>query len=362
MWVALVRTLMLLFVLGAPFASAFAQDGPAEDPGPLRVATIERAPFAMRATDGPGFNGFSVELWQEVARALGRPTTFVETQSIPELLEKVRKGEVDAAIANITVSSSREEVVDFSQPMFDAGLRILVRGDGAASSIVTALFTWEILGLVVLATLMLFVIGNIMWFLERRQQEYFQHGWGEGTFRGFWWALNVIVNGGFEERMPQTWLGRLFAVFLVVASLFVVSAFVAQITATLTVAELQSQIGSVNDLYGKRVGTTAGSTAAQFLDQRAVARQEYADIEALFEALEKEQLDAVVHDAPILAYYAATRGRGKVRVVGEMLKPEKYAIAFPQGSELVEPVNRVLLKLREDGTMARLNSQWFEAD
>ncbi len=354
------RCLLALLVMVGLFVGtpAPAQDADTE-PRPLRVATVERPPFAMRS--GDDFNGFSVELWREVATAIDRETELVEAPDIPTLLEQVRTGQVDAGIANITVSSKREEVLDFSQPMFDAGLRILVRSDGSSSSVLQALFNAEILGLVGLATVLLFVIGNVMWLLERRQQEYFRHGYGEGAFRGFWWALNVIVNGGFEERMPQTWLGRFFAVFLVVGSLFIVSAFVAQITATITVSELQSQIGGLNDLYGKRVGTTRGSTAADFLDQRSLPHEEVGDIEELFDGLRNGSLDAVVHDAPILAYYAATRGRGEVRVVGDLLQPEKYGIAFPQGSPLVEPVNRALLKLREDGTIANIHDRWFEA-
>lgn len=354
-WILASLVVVGLFVFGG---SARAQEAPDPAP-PLRVATVERPPFAMR--NGSEFQGFSIELWREVAAALDRPTEFVEAPDIPTLLAQVENGDVDAAIANITVSSKREEVLDFSQPMFDAGLRIMVRNDGSGASVLSALFDAEILGLLAFATVFLFVVGNVMWLLERRQQEYFQTDYGEGAFRGFWWALNLVVNGGFEERMPQTWLGRLFAVFLVVSSLFVVSAFVAQITATITVSELQSQIGGINDLYGKQVGTTNGSTAAEFLDQRALTSEGFADTEALFAALESGRIDAVVHDAPILAYYAATRGRGRVQVVGDMLQPEKYGVAFPEGSPLVEPVNRALLKLREDGTIASIHDRWFEA-
>ncbi|MEN0060834.1 MAG: transporter substrate-binding domain-containing protein [Myxococcota bacterium] len=347
-------------VCAALFGSVAQAQEPETEGGPLRVATLERPPFAMK--NGEEFNGFSIDLWREVANALGRETEFIEARTIPALLDQVREGRVDAGIANITVSSKREEVLDFSQPMFDAGLRVMISADGGSTSILGAIFTWQMLGLVAAATVLLFVIGNVMWLLERREQEYFQTDYGEGAFRGFWWALNLIVNGGFEERMPQTVLGRLFAVLLVVGSLFIVSAFVAQITATLTVAELQSNISGVNDLYGKRVGTTAGSTAAEFLDQRSVGRIEYPDTDALFQALTDKDLDAVVHDAPILDYFAATKGRKQVRVVGEMLKPEKYAIAFPENSPLVEPVNRALLKLREDGTIAQIHARWFGAD
>ena len=42
-----------------------------------------------------------------------------------------------------------------------------------------------------------------------------------------------------------------------------VSAFVAKISASLTVGELTSQIRGYRDLSDRRIGTTAGSTAAQ---------------------------------------------------------------------------------------------------
>ncbi len=357
-WIRIPLFAAMLWALFAP-ASAAAQ--PAEEAvEPLVVATVERSPFAMR--QGDDLTGFAVDLWQAVAEALGRPTEFVEASSFSDMLDKVERGEVDAAIANITVTSSREAVMDFSQPMFDAGIRIMVRSEGTSVSLFRALLTPELLMLAGGAMVLLFAAANFMWLLERKKQDFFDHDYAEGTWRGFWWALNVIVNGGFEERMPVTILGRLFSVFLVFSSLFLVSAFVAKITATLTVSELQSQIGSIQDLYGTQVGTTSGSTAESFLEERSVRVQAFSDIAAMFEALEAGEVDAVVHDAPILDYYAVTDGRGRVQVVGEMLQPEKYAIAFPQGSDMVEAVNRSLLQLREDGTMDRLHDQWFERD
>lgn len=86
--------------------------------------------------------------------------------------------------------------------------------------------------------------------------------------------------------MPETRRGRIFAVFLVIASLFVVSAFVAKITAALTVGELKNQIQSYRDLYGRRVGTTQSSTSSAFLDSHAIAYRSYTKIDDLFQALE----------------------------------------------------------------------------
>lgn len=340
-----------------PGAQTPASPKPAAAGAPLKVATVARQPFAIKASGT--WAGFSIGLWQEIAKDLGRETTFVEVATFPDMLKMVERGQVDAAIANITITAEREKVLDFTHPIFDAGLQVMVRTSSTPGGLVGAIFNWEMLGLVLLAGLMLFIIANLMWFFERKSQPYFDYPYKEGIWRSFWWALNLMLNGGFEERVPQTRRGRVFAVILVIASLFVVSAFVAKITAALTVGELKNQIQGYRDLYGRRVGTTTGSTSAAFLTQHAIRFRGFASIDAMLAALENGQIDAVVHDAPILAYYEATQGRGKVHRVGGLLRPEKYGIALPTASPLAEPINRAILRLRENGTYDRLVRSWF---
>lgn len=356
-WV--LRLLITAFVVCGASGPGRAQSS-ADTPDKLTIATIERPPFSVK-TDS-GYSGFSIDLWTALARELGVKFEVVSTQSFTEMLGLVKDGKVDAAIANISITSGREQVMDFSQPIFDSGLQILVREDASSSGLMSAIFTWEMFSWLAGAALVLFVVANLMWLFERRAQEYFEHPYKEGIWRSFWWALNVVVNGGFEERIPRSAFGRLFAVCLVVSSLFIVSIFVAKITSALTVGELRSHIQTYNDLYGKRVGTTARSTSADFLKSKSIRFREFGDIATLFEALERNELDAVVHDAPIVAYYAATSGRGTVQTVGAIFRAEKFGIALPQGSRLVEPINRVLLKLREDGTHGTITEKYFGAN
>lgn len=323
----------------------------------LKVITIERQPFAMRQNGR--LVGFSVELWEAVAAEIGMAFDMEVATSFASMLEAVASANADAAIANITITAEREERLDFSQPMFDAGIQVMVRSSGASSGLFGALFNWEMFALLLLAGVLLFVVANVMWWFERRDQPYFQYPYGEGMWRSFWWALNLMVNGGFEERIPQTRAGRVFAVFLVIASLFLVSAFVAKITASLTVGELKSHIQGYRDLYNRRVGTTEGSTSAAFLDLHNVPFRSFKAMPELLRAIETEQLDAVVHDAPVLAYYVNTSGEGKMRLVGSILRPEKYGIALTAGSVHREGIDRALLRIREDGRYGRLYSKWF---
>ncbi len=325
----------------------------------LRIATVERPPFAMKG-DGGEVTGFSIDLWKALAADMGMNSQIEMAPSFPEMLRRVESGEVDGAVANISITLDREKRMDFSQPIFASGLQIMIpEAGGGPSPILQALLSREILIALLLALALLFGGGMLMWVFERKQQEYFRKPAGKALFPAFWWALNLVVNGGFEERVPQSRPGRIFAVLLVISSLFIVSLFVAKITATITVDAIQSNVSSLSDLYGKRVATISESTASAFLDTRNIRYRGYESLDPMIADFEAGRLDAVVFDAPILAYYANTRGRGKARMAGAVFRPENYGIALPQGSRLAVQINRSLLNLRENGTHEEIYRKWF---
>jgi len=220
------------------------------------------------------------------------------------------------------------------------------------------------LKLVCYALIILLIAAHVVWFVERgkKGQEYFRNEYPQGIWDTFWWAFVIVTIGGFEERPPKSILGRGFAIMWTLASLFIVSLFVANFASVLTVNELQGSISNYNDLYGKRVGTIASSTSDTFLTARTIRFERYTDLEAMLQALETGELDAVVHDAPIVSHYASTLGRGKVSVSGPIFQPEKFGIAFPEDSPYVESVNRQLLKYNEDGTYDELYQKWFATE
>ncbi|MCI2399875.1 transporter substrate-binding domain-containing protein [Aliiroseovarius subalbicans] len=324
----------------------------------LRVATVTRAPFSLEQ-DGVQ-TGFSLDLWAALMEDMSRGSEVVRVQDFREMLSLVETGQVDAAVANISITADRERVLDFSQPIFEGGLQIMVPAGGSSGSpLLRVLLNSDLLIAILVAFAVLLGVGMMMWRFERRSQEYFDLEARDAMFPAFWWALNLVVNGGFEERVPRSLMGRLFGVVLVVSSLFIVSIFVANITAALTVNAIQGSVNSINDLYGKRVGTTSGSTAAAYLDRRDLRHEGFADLDALLDAFEAGNLDAVVFDAPILAFYVNTDGQGIAELVGSVFLRENYGIALATGSDLAEPLNQSLLRLREDGTYDALRQKWF---
>nr|WP_321250369.1 transporter substrate-binding domain-containing protein [uncultured Ruegeria sp.] len=326
----------------------------------LTVSTVTRPPFSY-VEDGDQ-SGFSMDLLEALSSALGWEYSVNRLDAFGDMLNSVQDGTADLAIANISITASRETSMDFSQPIFESGLQIMVPSEAMRRpSLLQALLSRELFMAIGLAFAILLGGGMLMWSFERRAQPYFDRKLNEAWFPSFWWALNLVVNGGFEERMPRTPFGRLLGVILVVSSLFIVSVFTARITSVMTVDAITGSVNSVNDLYGKQVGTISGSTAANFLNRREIEFTGYPGLEEMLTSFEKEELDAVVFDAPILSYYAAHEGRKIASVTGGIFLRETYGIAFPTGSPLVEEVNQALLSLREDGTYSEIYRKWFGA-
>lgn len=83
-------------------------------------------PFEFKK--GNDYVGFDIDLWDAIAKKLDldyelRPMDF--NGIIPGL----QTGNIDVAIAGITIKSKREQVIDYSYPYYDSGVSIMVRSD-----------------------------------------------------------------------------------------------------------------------------------------------------------------------------------------------------------------------------------------
>ncbi len=328
----------------------------------LQIATVERPPFVFYQEDG-GVRGFSVELWQDIARRNGWEYSWNLQDSFPGMIGEVAAGRADVAIANISVTSERERLLDFSHPIYDSGLQIIVPHKEGGAGIFRIIWESGALQLIGGAVIVLLLIAHVLWFFERNtpndRHDYFRDDYLGGVWDAFWWAFIIMTMGGFEKEVPASIFSRALAMFWIVASLFFVSTLTAKITTSLTVEQLTSDINSVSDLMGRRVGVGQDSAMARFLDTRNIPYRRYEDFNAALAAVEAGELDATIGDAPIARYYAAHEGAGKVTLAGPVFQADKFAIAVPNGSALLEKINRSLLEIREDGTYERLQAKWF---
>ncbi|GHB14038.1 transporter substrate-binding domain-containing protein [Salinicola rhizosphaerae] len=208
-------------------------------------------PFEMMDQDSGEMVGFDMDMLHEIANRAGFDIDL-KTMDFNGIIPAVQTGNVDLAIAGITITDERQKIVDFSDPYYDSGLRVLVPASSDASSL--------------------------------------------------------------------------------------------------------------DDLAGKRIATKIGSTSYDYLQKKLGDNAEitpYPGSSDMYMALMGGSADAVFYDAPNVGYFAQTKGQGKVKVVGPMYEGQQYGIAFAKGSDWVEPANKALASMHEDGTYDEIYEKWF---
>ena len=347
----------LIFILLCFASHTFAQT----QSGKLRVVTRLVPPFVYEQQGQ--LTGFSIELWQEIARQMNVQSEFIVKPTVKELLETVKSKNAALGIAAISITAEREIDFDFSQPMFDSGLQILTPTQASSTSLVEAmfgnLFSTTVLFYFLAVALILLLMAHLVWWFERRNpsgmlthQSYFL-----GIFEACWWAASTLATQA--DQMPRAAMARIIAVVWMFMAVIFVAYFTAAVTSSLTVQQLRGDINGPADLPGKRVGSVQGSTSAEYLRQHNIEPIEFAKIEEGYRALEQQKIDAIVYDTPVLLYYTAHEGKGKAQTVGAIFHKENYGIVFPSNSPLRKPVNEALLKLKENGVYDQLYTKWF---
>ena len=91
------------------------------------------------------------------------------------------------------------------------------------------------------------------------------------------------------------------------------------------------EVSSIEDLEGLSVATKIGSTSYDFLQQELGEDADitpYPGTADMYMALLGRNVDAVLYDAPNVAYFSQTRGEGRTKVVGPLYEGQQYGIVF----------------------------------
>lgn len=357
-WITAVVFVIVSFGLAA---ETVAQASGASVSSPLRIGTKVSEPFVVRDEDGT-LGGLSIELLDGIAQLGGFEYEVVEGE-LEDVLDSVAAGELDGAIAAISVTPEREERMDFSHAYYMSGLGIAVSADNGAGGLLRGLRGlitpgfWVAIGSL---SLVLLLVGVAAWLAERhRNPEEFGGGVLKGIGHGFWFSAVTMTTVGYGDKSPRTVPGRFLALIWMFASIIVISTFTGTIASSITAATLESRVNGPDDLPRSRVGTLGGTASESALRARGVTARAYNTVEEGFDALTRNEIDAFVHDAPILSYAASQSHAGIVRVLDAQFDLRPYAIALPSGSDRAEPLNRALLRVIESAEWKASVERWI---
>ncbi|WOH38374.1 transporter substrate-binding domain-containing protein [Thalassotalea fonticola] len=323
----------------------------------LRIGTMHSPPFAIKNSDN-SWSGISIELWREIAIELNIKYEF-EERPLPELLNGVQQKELDAVIAAITITEEREPLMDFTHPHHTTGFAIATKSDQESNiwlSTFKQLFSLQFIQVVGSLFLLLFLVGWLMWLVEHKHKSKCEDSHTiQHVNEGFWWAAATMTTVGYGDKTPLTKVGRAIGVIWMFTALMIVASFIAAFSSILTVQKINTNIKHLQDLNNLRVATLTGSTSATFLRNNGYMIKAYPNVRDGLQGIVEGKVDAMVYDAPLLQYFIQTEFKGQIEISAATFERQDYGFALAQGSELREPLNRVLLRIvRNDSWREKL--------
>jgi ABC-type amino acid transport substrate-binding protein len=350
----------LLLFLFCP-ATSFSQN---EDKTPrvLQVGVIAAPPLYMKTADGR-WEGFSVELWQDVAQYLNVPFEFQEFSSLENQLGALEKREIDI-FPSLPVGERFESIMDFSQSYLKSGLSIAVPAEGTEYRwlrVFEGIFSKNILKAIGLLVFLSMVAGIFVWLFERRKNdEMFGDGTVGGIGHGIWWAIVTMTTVGYGDKAPKTAGGRIVALIWMLFSIIFIASFTANITTSLTINEIRGKVHGLNDLYDAKVGSVSQSEGFDFLTKQGIAVIPFEGIQDGLAAVASRKIDAFVLNEQVLKYQTKKEFPGRVQVLAGIYDEYFVSIALPQNSSLRKPINKALLKLMKTKNWTEMCNRYIQ--
>jgi polar amino acid transport system substrate-binding protein len=338
-----------LFLLTAA-ASAPADGEPAKQK--LVVGTVQTAPFIVKR-DGE-WTGISMELWKRVAREIGAEYEVREYDRVSWRERAPKEADV---FVSMNITERGEQSFDITHAFFSTGLAIATSRDAKSGLAVLAegVASSSFLKGLAVITLILLVMGMLMWAIERKRNEEEFGGVG-GLVSGFFWAVETFI--GYNDPQHRTRFGRALGIFWAIVSVIALSGFTAEMSSQFTTERLSTAVSGPKDLPRVKVGTVDKSQGEKWLAAHGVQFAKYETPEALVEGLNKKEIAAAVFEAPILAYLVNGK-YDSLTVLPGTFDNHGYGLGLKPDSPRREEINRALLKVSSSEEFQSVLTTWL---
>jgi len=342
--------LVLALLRDAPALAQPASPPQTVSPPPeMVVGVYQDPPFAMKDERG-AWQGVAVALWREIARREGLVFRFEEGE-LETLLDELEAGTLDAVVGPLLITPHRVSRFDMTSSFMHVSLAIATRPASWMSVIgaLTELLNRRLLTTVFGLFLTLVGVALVVWWLERhRNPEHFGGQGVKGIGDAVWWSASTMSTVGYGDRTPITLWGRVVGVVWMFVSIVLVSTFIGAVSSTLTVGQLRSDVRTLRDLPGLRVGVVEGSGADEYLAALRVETARYPDVEAGVRDLVRGNLDAFVDEWPVLRYAQRETFADRIAVVAQPLSQGYVGFALPLNSPRRREIDFTLLDVIDD--------------
>ncbi|XP_016055807.1 PREDICTED: glutamate receptor 2 isoform X2 [Miniopterus natalensis] len=371
------------------------------------VTTILESPYVMmkknhEMLDGnERYEGYCVDLAAEIAKHCGfkYKLTIVgdgkygardaDTKIWNGMVGELVYGKADIAIAPLTITLVREEVIDFSKPFMSLGISIMIKKPQKSKPGVFSFLdplAYEIWMCIVFAyigvSVVLFLVSRFSpyeWHTEEfedgRETQSSESTNEFGIFNSLWFSLGAFMQQGCDIS-PRSLSGRIVGGVWWFFTLIIISSYTANLAAFLTVERMVSPIESAEDLSKQTeiaYGTLDSGSTKEFFRRSKIAVFDKmwtymrSAEPSVFVRTTAEGVARVRKSKGKYAYllestmneYIEQRKPCDTMKVGGNLDSKGYGIATPKGSSLRNAVNLAVLKLNEQGLLDKLKNKWW---
>uniref|UniRef100_A0A8C1BTY3 Glutamate receptor n=1 Tax=Cyprinus carpio carpio TaxID=630221 RepID=A0A8C1BTY3_CYPCA len=370
------------------------------------VTTILEAPYVMLKknaelfTDNERYEGYCVDLAAEIAKHCGFKYQLrivadgkygardAETKIWNGMVGELVYGKADIAVAPLTITLVREEVIDFSKPFMSLGISIMIKKPQKSKPGVFSFLdplAYEIWMCIVFAyigvSVVLFLVSRFSpyeWHTEEFEDG--QLGPSESTnefgiFNSLWFSLGAFMQQGCDIS-PRSLSGRIVGGVWWFFTLIIISSYTANLAAFLTVERMVSPIESAEDLAKQTeiaYGTLDAGSTKEFFRRSKIAlfdkMWQYMKsaepsvfvkntVEGVLRVRKSKGKYAYLLESTMNEYIEQRKPCDTMKVGGN-LDSKGYGIATPKGSALRNAVNLAVLKLNEQGLLDKLKNKWW---
>ncbi|KAL3509704.1 hypothetical protein ACH5RR_029105 [Cinchona calisaya] len=346
---------------------------------PLRIAVPNRVTYKefLSKDKGPsGVKGYCIDVFEAAVNLLpyAVPHTYIlygdgtRNPLFNNLVSDVSQNNYDAAVGDITITTNRTRIVDFTQPYMESGLVVVVPVKEAKSNPWAFLkpFTWQMW--CVTAAFFLFV-GAVVWILEHRMNHEFRGPPRQQLMTIFWFSFSTMFFAHRENTVST--LGRLVLILWLFVVLIINSSYTASLTSILTVQQLTSRVQGIDSLIASSdpIGVQDGSFAFNYLiDELNIAQSRLRILKsqddylnALNNGPNRGGVAAIVDELPYIELFLVNT-KCTFRIVGQEFTKSGWGFVFQRDSPLAVDLSTAILQLSENGDLQRIHDKWLSRD